>query len=70
MMKRFWHWCWNEGGVILILALVASTLILINAVIAYPQTTDFDKRNAIVQECLKSEQYTRDECIVLAGGNK
>lgn len=33
--------------------------------------SQFDSRNRIVQDCLKSEfGYTREECIQLAGGGK
>lgn len=30
----------------------------------------FEARNLIVQECLKSDLYTRDECIALAAGQR
>lgn len=30
--------------------------------------TAFENRDKIVQECLLSERYTREECILLAGG--
>lgn len=31
---------------------------------------EFNLRDAIVQECIKSEHYTRDECIRLAGAGE
>lgn len=31
--------------------------------------SEFDRRNAIFQECLLSEEFSREECIVLASGD-
>lgn len=28
--------------------------------------SEFDRRDAFMQQCLSSEQYTREECIILA----
>lgn len=31
---------------------------------------DFNYRNLLVQACLKNEQYSREECIILASGKQ
>lgn len=59
---------WWGLYITLIIALaiaLAGTYVLTNLV---DWTTDFERRDAIVQECLNSEQYTREECIILASG--
>jgi uncharacterized membrane protein len=33
-------------------------------------STTFECRNAAVMECVRSEGYTRNECIELVGGGK
>lgn len=55
----------------------ASLLIVIVAIafivyaLASPPSNEFARRDTIVQECIASERYTREECILLAsGGNK
>ena len=58
----------------LILILVAVVVLVILAIItngnnpcAIDKTT-YECRNYQVEQCLKSEQYSREECIALVGG--
>lgn len=61
----------------LILVLVAIVLIVIIAALSpvlqgnpCVRPESFECVDYRVQECVKTEQYTRDECIVLIGGGK
>lgn len=33
-------------------------------------TSPFEERDRIVQDCLRSERYSREECILLAGSGE
>jgi hypothetical protein len=66
----------NAAMIITIVGVLALALLFIKAftddVRSNPQNCNnnsFECRNIQVQECVKSEQYTRDECIKLVGSN-
>lgn len=58
----------------LFLILVAVVVIVLVLVLSgsnsacFMDKTSFACKNQRVEECLKSEQYTREECIALIGG--
>lgn len=68
-MKRFLPDTF-EDFIINILGFILIVLAVVIVIAMISLMSEFSKRNSIVQECLKSEQYTRDECITLAGGSK
>lgn len=62
---------------ILILVLVVVIVIVVIGVFAPVLTgvcgighSQFECNDSKVQECLKSEQYTKDQCVILVGGNR
>lgn len=57
------HWF-----VIVITILFSALMIYLAYLLFTPQAQrDFERRNAFMQICTQSENYSRDECIRLAG---
>lgn len=53
---------------IVILVLFGGLALLFSTVEwAHEAYTEFDRRDAIIESCLDSDRYTRQECIMLAG---
>lgn len=50
------------GFGILVATVITILTIVINGV---ANDNEFDKRDAIIQECIASERYTREECIFI-----
>lgn len=61
----------DEGGTgcaLILMPFVVAVIVVITLTMGVPHTeSKFERRDAIVQECVASERYTREECIVLAG---
>ena len=47
-------------AILIIIALIVLALIY--------SSSNFELKDRTIQECLTSERYTREECIILAGG--
>lgn len=63
--------CTIIGVALIIGAIVLSVIAVID--LSKPKDyvkIDMDYRNALVQQCLKNEFYTRTECITLASGKR
>lgn len=61
-------WFIAIGAVIVIAVLaIGLTLLVIAVTDATKGYSEFARRDALVQECLDSDHYTRQECITLAG---
>lgn len=53
--------------VIVVLLYIAAKLIELGDR-PFSTPTEFQHRNAVIQECIQSEQYTVDQCIAIANG--
>lgn len=67
----WWKVIFRVWALLAVAAIIAVVLIAAYAMSPESKTNEarieYDRRDAIVQECLNSEQYTREECIILAG---
>lgn len=54
---------------IIVIAVLAGGLALLVIAVADARTgySEFARRDAIIQECLDSERYTHDECVIIGG---
>lgn len=68
----WWKVVFTVWGALALVAIIVVMLIVVY--VLSPENLnniplhEFNRRDAIVQECLNSEQYTREECIILASG--
>lgn len=76
-MNRIRRWLFAEHfDVFLMVSIVVVLVVLLALVYMKMSSPDYCSEtgetvrhlNAVVQECLKLDKYTRDECIRMAGG--
>lgn len=65
--KRIWE---NALAVVALIVLIAMLFFVLFSVTAPRNYDDFERRDAFVQECIASERYTREDCLIMSGGWK
>jgi hypothetical protein len=60
------EWVFERFGVFVVIIIII--LIAFVGYIIMNASSDFERADLMVKDCMASEQYTREECIIMAGG--